>query len=330
MDAILDPTRVLQLRREAYAKLEVSRDDLSNLLASGRAAGAAAPSEYADLLADIATDLVVNQVDPPKYITQDDADWLVGQLGQGGLGCAAEFEMLVAVIREAVSIPPSLAAFAVGEIEKATTLGHGDRSGARDHAAGIVTHDDVEALRIAVFAATEGSSLHVTRESAEAVFRIARATAGAANDPAFDPFFAGAVANYLSGIANHWTASADEELQEEKSLTEKPTIGSFLGGLLHRNGVDRAARGSVEDAVDRGLLAENAADEQELAQSAVPDEAKIQWLLTQLTTGGRLSPAETALILFLKKESPELSASLLEAATPNVSAPEPVARQAAG
>ena len=313
MDANLDSTRVMQLRRDAYSKPLVTRADLSDLLAAGRAAGAGAPAEYADLLRDVATDLVVNQVDPAKYLTQDDADWLVGQLRQGGLGCAAEYEMLVHVIQEAVSVPPSLAAFAVSEIEKAVTLGHAAGSGSVDHVAGVVTRDDVEALRTAVFAATEGSSLHVTRSSAEALFRIARATAAGANDAAFDPFFAGAVGNYLTGIAHQWTPSAAGELREEKLLSEKPTFGGFLGGLLHRKGVDREARGSVEDAVDRQFARQDAADEQAIAEASVVPATDTEWLLGQLTTGGKLTSAETALILFLKTDAPALASSLLAA-----------------
>ena len=118
MDAILDAARVMQLRRDAYSKAEVTCEDLSNLLAVGRSAGAAAPNEYAELLSQVAVDLLVNQVDPPKYINQPSADWFVSQIGASGLGCAAEYAMLIDVIRDAVSVPANLAAFAVGEIEK--------------------------------------------------------------------------------------------------------------------------------------------------------------------------------------------------------------------
>ncbi len=314
MDASLDAARVMQMRREAYSKSEVTCDDLSNLLAAGRAAGAAAPPEYADLLSQVAVDLLVNQVDPPKYINQPSADWFVDQLVAGGLGCAAEYEMLVDVIRDAVRVPANLADFAVSEVEKAIVKGHAAASGASDHAAGVVTADDIAALRAAVFAATTDSSLHVTRASAEALFRIAHATAGAANDPGFEPFFAGAVGNHLMGISHHWTPSAEEEVAEEKALAEKPTFGRFLGGLMHQGPADSEAKLSVDEITARQYGRENAADEAELAQAAAIDPSETDWLLGQLTRGGRLAPAETALLRFLKQESPELSSSLLAAA----------------
>ena len=176
----------------------------------------------------------------------------------------------------------------------------------------MVTGADVAALRVAVFAATEDSSLHVTKASAEALFRIAHATSGAVNDPSFDPFFAGAVGNYLMGIAHHWTPSAEEEVADEKALAEKPTFGRFLGGLMHK--ADPEAKLSVDEITARQYARENAADEAELAQAAVIDPSETDWLLGQLTRGGKLASAETALLQFLKQESPEISSSLLAAA----------------
>ena len=180
MSATLDSDSVMTLRREIYTKPCVTRADFSSLLAAGRVAGAAASQDYSDLLSEVASDLIVNQVDPPKYISQADADWFIAQVGEGGgLSCRAEFEMLVDVLRYAVSVPASLASFAVAEIEKAIVEGHRAANGEMDHAARTVTHDDVEALRTAVFAATDGNSLHVTKASAESLFRIAHAMTGA-------------------------------------------------------------------------------------------------------------------------------------------------------
>ncbi len=311
MDAVLDAARVMELRREIYSKPEVSPEDLSGLLAQGRAAGAAAPAEYAALISQVAVDLLINQTDPPKYITQPSADWFVGQLAAGGLSCAAEYRMLTDVIREAISVPPSLAAFAVGEIEKATTTGHVAAGGVSDHPAGRVTGADVEALRVAVFAATEGSSLHVTRASAEALFRIAHVCSGGVNDASFDPFFAGAIGDHLMGIAHRWTQGADEVLADEKELTQKPRFGAFVKGLLGQNPADPEARKSVNDQVEDQLEAQEVADDAERALAAPIDGDETAWLLSNLTQGGRLTSAETALLRFLKAESPVLSANLL-------------------
>ncbi len=308
MSANLDSAGVLAMRRAIYGKPSVTRIDFSNVLAEGRAAGADAPQEHGDLLSEVACDLIVNQVDPPEYISQADADWFIAQLGaDSGLSCRAEYEMLVDVLREAVSVPASLAAFAVAEMERTMVSGH--HAGATDdHAAGVVMHDDVEALRIAVFAATEGSLLHVTRTSAEALFHIAHATAAAANDPGFDDFFAKAVGNYLLGIANRWTPTVAEEIQKEKWLDEKaPSFGGFLGSLF---GGGKGEVASVDDLVERQFRAENDADSQAMAAAGGIDAGEADWLLDHLTRDGALTSAEKQLLRFLKQESTSLPASL--------------------
>lgn len=307
MAATLDSAGALALRRNIYAKPSVTRTDLTNLLALGRAAGSAAPKDYADLLSAVAVDLLVNQADPTKYITQADADWLVAQLGQGGgLSCRAEFEMLVDVLRYAVSVPASLTAFAVGEIETAIINGHKAGAGVADHAVGVITHDDVEALRTTVFAATDGSSLHVTRASAEALFRIAHATNGADNDATFDDFFAKAIGNYLMGIAHRWTPSVADELEREKWLNEKtPSFGAFLGGIF-RGLSEKHADADLESKIK----AENEADAQDLARAGAVDPDETNWLLAHLTRDGPVTSAEKSLLRFLKQEAPVLQPAL--------------------
>jgi hypothetical protein len=211
--------------------------------------------------------------------------------------------MLLAVLRYAVSIPPALAGFAVGEIEKAIVQGHKTGAGA-DHRVGVASKDDVEALRNAVFAATEGSSLHVTRESAEALFRIAHATQGANNDANFDDLFAKAIGNYLMGIAFHWTPSIAEERAKEQLLDEKaPSFGGFLGGLLH---LRKTAEQRAYEAEAARPHRENAADHDEIVRKSDIGVADGDWVLAHLTREGDLTSAERKLLRFLKEDARSL------------------------
>ena len=180
--------------------------------------------DYAQLLCDIAIDLLVNQADPPEYVSAADADWLIAAVRARKLPVMVEFQLLTQVMHYAVSIPPALSAFCLAELEKVII------EGAPDHPAGVIQPSDTEALREAVFATDEGSSQHVTRDEAEALFRIAHATAGRDNDPEFDGFFAKAVGNYLMGIAFHGTPSVADEQQLERFEDEKP---AGFGGFLH-------------------------------------------------------------------------------------------------
>jgi hypothetical protein len=309
-DGPLDAASAQARRRAIYAKPFVSRADFEDLLEIGRGAGSEAPREYDELLADVATDLLVNQVDPAKYVARDDADWFVAQIkSKSGLSCRSEYQALLAVMRFAVSIPPSLAAFTVGEIEKAILEGH-QAGGRSDHSIGVVSKDDVEALRLAVFAPVEGSSLHVTRDSAEALFRIAHSTAGANNDPGFDDFFAKAVGNYLTGIAFHWTPSAADERATERWLDDKPpSFAHSFGALAHLRESDEQRAYAAEAT---RTAAENAADLAEIASRRNVSAADGDWVLAHLKREGPLAPAETALLRFLKSDARSLPPALAE------------------
>ena len=300
MGDTIDVQSAQMLRREIYARPTVARGDLTRLLEIGRSAGDSAPKEFDDLLSQVAVDLLVEQVDPPKYIQQADADWFVAQLSAGaGLGRAAEYDMLTDVLRFSVSTPANLAAFAVAEMEK-RIIGDG--------AVRALTEADVEALRVAVFATTEGSSLHVTRDSAEALFRIAHATKDAGNAPTFDDFFAKAVGNYLMGIAFHWTPSARDEVAMEKWLDEKPEgLGAFLGRMLH---VDWSRGASVNELDEARAREENAADAKERASAEAVDSTEADWLLAHITRDSALTSGEIRLLEFLKRESPSISPKL--------------------
>jgi hypothetical protein len=314
-DSTADSGTIPGLRRAIYSKEKVTRDDLLELLKVGRGAAAEQSGDYSDLLSEVATDLLVRQADPAGYISAGDAAWLMAQLADGGgLSCRAEFAMLVDVLRFAVSAPPALTAFGVREVEKAILSGRRTATGEADHAAGIVTKEDVAALHSLVFAATEGSSLHVTRESAEALFDIAHATAAAANDPGFDDMFAKSVGNYLMGVAFHWTAPA-AEVRERQQWADRPaSFGDFFStlekGLTKSFGKLSTATKRVDD-IDEGVFGqENAADAAEIQSAGAIDAAEADWVAAHLTREGPLSQAEKSLLAFLAREAASMPPAL--------------------
>lgn len=292
----LDESIALALRREIYADGAARKADLLRLIDMGRVAGGGAAPAFGDLMAEVARDVLVNQVDPPNYIQQVDADWLVARLAEdGGLASRAEYDMLTGVIRKAVSVPPSLAAFALAQIERAII------SGAAEHSAGVVSPEDLDALRTVVYAATRGSSLHVTRESAEALFRIADALVSA-SDPGFEEFFAKAIGNYLMGIAFRWTPSAEESRKADDWLdAPNAGLGEFVAAMFDFSRLSRE--------VDRDAL-QNAVDARDRAQAERIDAHEADWLIARLYRDGAISAAEKRLLRFLRDESPSIAPAL--------------------
>jgi hypothetical protein len=300
-----------ELRRSIYDKGAATRTDLAALFALGAEAGD--DPEFVALIADVARDVMVESVDPRGYVSDADADWLTARLGDGaGLNCRAEFETLKTVIGCAVSVPPALVAFALREVERAILTGRRTALGEVDHEPGVVTGEDVEALRAICFAPNAGAALHVDRAAAEVLFDIAHATATARNDPAFADFFARAVGNYLLGAALAQAPTREEELAEERALDQPAGFGAFLSsltsGLFARDAA--MAMRSVDTLADEHYAEENAATEARLQAAAGVDAGEAKWVLAHLTRGGDLCEAEKRLIAFLRQEAPDAPAEI--------------------
>lgn len=292
----------LSLRRAIYGRGDPTLADVEALIAKGRAQGA--DPAFADLLSDVATDVFVHQVDPEGYITDLVAYWLIARLSEGGgLACHAEFQMLKALIGHAVSVPPALTAFAVREVEKAILSGRRDAFGGVDHPAGVVAAEDVEALRALAFAPTQGSSLHVDRATAEALFEIAHATSGAPNAPEFADFFAKAVGNCLMGAAFLGTPDRAAVLSREAELDKPSGIRGFLAamaaGPTARGVADALESISGEEEDDDAAI--NDATDRRLQEAGRIGDDDARWVLSHLARGG-LSEAERRLLGFLKTE----------------------------
>lgn len=302
-----------QLRHSIYDKGAATRVDLAGLLALGCEAGD--DPAFIALLAEVAADVMTVEVDPPGYVSESDADWLIAQLGDGaGLSCRAEFEALKSVLGHAVSAPPALAAFALREVERAILTGRRGPLGGLEREPGIVTAEDVEALRAVCYAPTEGAPLHVGRAAAEALFDIAHATATARNDPSFPEFFARAVGNYLLGAAFVAAPTRDAALAEEREMDRRTGFGAFLSRLAGRGAAGNPADGrkSVDQLAEERYREENEETEARLEAAASIDAGEARWILAHLARGGELSPAEKRLIAFLRDESvgapPEITA----------------------
>ena len=304
--------QALEIRRTIYSHDPLTPAAMDLLFRTQRNSAGPDSAEWTALFSEAVTDYVVHQNDPADYIPQAKADWLAARLTEtGGIATAAEFALLMDVMRSALDVPPSLSAFALREIENAIVSGRRTAIGGEGYAAGTVTNADVEALRSVLYAAKTGSVGHVTRAEAEALFDIAHATASGPCDAAFGELFARAVGNYLTAVCWH-EPGREQALHREHWLDGRESVFQFL---MHRpaHGQGESVRELMKspfDQADTDIAAEMRQDDVARAEKAKITDDEADWVITHLTREGPLSAAETRLLQWLGAETTSMPPKL--------------------
>ena len=301
-------SQALEIRRTIYSHDPLTPADMDLVFRAQRGSAGPDSVEWTNLFSEAVTDFVVHQNEPADYVPQAKSDWLAAKLNEtGGIATASEFAMLMDVMKSALGVPPSLSAFALGEIKSAIVSGRRSAIGSIDHAAGTVTKADVEALRSVLYAATASSAGHVTREEAETLFDIAHATADGTCDPAFDDLFARAVGNYLTAICWH-EPDRQQALHREHWLGERETLFQFL---RHRpaHGQEESFSASMKSPLERAdadMAVLDNQDDTARAESGQITGGEADWVIAHLARQGPLTSAETHLLQWLGAEAASL------------------------
>ena len=286
------------LRRAISGKGDARRGDLDALIATG--AGFGDDADFAELLGEVALEVLSAQPDPTGYVSDADAAWLIGRLGAAGLTKSTELKMLKHLLGRSISVPAALTDFAMSVAKDAYT-----------QTPKAIDEDDVDTLRALAFAPTAGAPVHVSAPSAEALFAIAHATAGFDNDPEFVNFFAKAIGNYLMGAAFVHTEDAATVRGLEQGLNEVGDPAAFVQHAQERPTLFGFANAieSLLGAEEDEAAAQNDQIDSELDKSEPVDAAEGAWLIAHLTRGD-LCLAERRLLAFLRDEAPSAPAEI--------------------
>ena len=291
---------VRTIRHAVYEDGTVSLADADMLFAVHAAVGDGGCPQWPELFVEAIADILVDQVEPYGYVSQANADWLMGRMRDDGRVLrATEFAALVAVIEKARSVPDTLNAFALGLVHDAIVSGNGLLSPAG--VAGTVTAADTEALRTILHAASSEGFGFITRAEAEALFSIADATAGRDNHPGFDDLFARAVGNHLIAAGGRHPPTVNEALHRERWLDQRQSTSQGVGRFFART-LSAVISGDAFTACTGGWVADRAADG--FMQNAVQaiSEGEARWVVERITRDGTVSSAETRLLAFIRDD----------------------------
>ncbi len=247
-------------------------------------------------------DFVLTVEAPLGWVSEAECDWLIERVTRDGvIRHTSELDLLLQILRHAEGAPERLGAFTL------------DAVCGRIRAAGLVTFDDVERVRRALYAPAGEGAVWVTRREATALFALNDDIGFARNHAAWNDLFARAIGNHLIALALPSPTDEAAALARQTWLVSEGGVGAFLtrmaGSIGQGSWFDKIAYDSRRAAEAR-IAAQTAA----AAEASKIDPGETDWFRKRLGWDKKISPAEQALIDFLKSEVPGLAHGLAIAA----------------
>lgn len=287
---------------EIYSDGIVSRGEAETLFRLNETLSATNP-EWGSRFREALTDFLITREAPEGWVTDEEADWLLEQVHHDGeFPCLEEIDLLIAVLRKADGVPEKLAHYTLDAVMH------------RIVEAGKATQAMVERARFALFAGAGDGGLWVSQHEASALFTTNDTIADADNDPSWNDLFARAVGNHLMARAHPEPKSIEDAFEREAWLKDTSVNP---GGLFARMGASFFSGNWFASVTHNPRKAEQA--RMAAAEAATREAEKVtteetDWVLAGIEGDGKISPAEQALIDFLRAEAPGFAEGLTLAA----------------
>lgn len=287
-----------RIMNEIYSDGIVSRAEAESLFRISDSLSATDPA-WISRFQEAMKDYLLTREPPEGWITDAEADWLIAQVQfSGHEPTLDEVDLLIELLRKADGAPEKLARFTLNAVSNHII------------AEGHASLKLVERMRFAIYAGAGEGGLWVNQFEAAILFKTNDAIATADNAPTWNDLFARAVGNHLMARAHPSPQSVEGALAREAWLQD---TSSSTGGFFAKMGSSFGSGNWFEMITHNGR---KAAQARQIAAEAADREAEKvtefenDWLLKSLDGDGRISPAEAALIEFLKREAPGFAQGL--------------------
>lgn len=311
---ITDPD-VAKFRRIFFEDGIVSSDE-ADLLFQIDGSCRSAVAGWNEFLVEAITDYLVFQAHPQGYVTSDNAHWLFDRFSRFNLtGGKLALDLAVSVLEKARWAPVSLTTFALDQVKQAVITGGGPLRAPGSAPAGTITAGEIDLLRRILYAFGGDSHVAVTRNEADVLFDIDEAVENATANPAWTDLFVKAVANVIMATSGYAVPSREEALRQEASLADPDQQTSVLAFLLSmvRSNLSAVRDAYHDQTIEERALARLEHQRIEIITNETITEAEASWLAARLVRDGRLSPSESALVAYLRQETPRLHPVLVDA-----------------
>ncbi|MEP4051805.1 MAG: hypothetical protein ABJN22_06145 [Litorimonas sp.] len=271
------------------------------------------PTGWADYFTLILTTYLVHQGQPQGYINDAMAAWLIARIDHDGVvETETELRLLMNVLKVAEQPGERLEAYAINQVKEAVLSGRG-RVSHGTLTPGVIGKAEVELLRRVFYSVGGDGGMGITRMEAEQIFELNDATSGRENDPEWQTFFVGAIANHLMMIAAPEKVDLTEMKRREAWLTNghgrrTPGEGRFEG--LSVSAVLDAFKDvfGLKKVDPTGGFSNLDLPASQQSEKITSDEAN--WLVRALHSDGKIDANERALLEFIRVECPAIDETL--------------------
>jgi hypothetical protein len=300
---------LLMLRRSVFRDGVVDRAEAEAIFRLDSGCGEKV-GVWKEFYVDSLTDYFVWKSQPPKYLDEDGAAFLIENITRDGrVDGSSELELLVNIVHWAVSVPEEVIVLMLQAVKESVLTPETALYG-RGRKPGVVTEIDTQIVRRAIYATGSGGSITVTRREADLIFDINNATVAAENDPGWQDIFVKAIANHLM-----FPRSAPEPMSAAAYdrrtvwLEESRGVGRLLSEVGRNVATLNLAEGwAAWDPFGSQAAAELAAKEESQTSEALAresiDEAEARWLLGRIAEDDTVHENERALLLFIRDNAP--------------------------
>ena len=295
---------VLAMRREVYPDGVIQSAEAEQLFRLNDDCSEQSPG-WMTFFVEAITDYVVNQVDPPGYVSEDNANWLINHISRKGLvSSSSELELLVNILDKAKSSPERLVRFALEQVKSGVLTGSGPTRIGVDLLPFRIGAGEVDLLRRILYAFGGDGNVAITRTEADLLFDINDAVGNADNHPSWSDLFVKAVANYLMAASGYKVPSRQEALKLEawEDDDRVSTVDFFSRAL---SGGLRGILAAYSKDISWDERLKHQQDDISSAERITDDEAK--WLFDRINRSGGMQENERQLLRFIAQESPDIN-----------------------
>ncbi len=294
-DGAVTEDEARSIARSVYGDGIVTRAEAEQLFSINDQISGSNP-HWDRLFVETIKDFLITVEAPEGWCTEEEGEWLIEQINRDAeVKLDSELDLLVSVLRFAEGAPLALSRFALNSV--------------CDHvrSEGRAVASDIERLRYLLYASSGEGQAWVSRYEATQLFRLNDDICNAPNDPAWNDLFARAVGNHLLASAHPNPVGEAEAFRREAWVKDTTSsTGGFIGRVFTQSfeGGLSGWFNKVTFSEEKAMAARRAVVEaaQRAGEEVTDDESS--WFLKRLGWDNKISPAEKALIEFLKEEAP--------------------------